>query len=127
MSVTLYSFSLISTATDIQNCVTPLVTNVSNAFTDLMNMNSLATLLQQEVQALQNPFNLLNFPAIIANITSQAVQIASSVPNDLTTLTTAIPNALTQIPACGNTAAASAAQQLNAILASVQTCVQNSG
>ena len=127
MSVTLYSFSLISTATDIQNCLTPLVTNVYNAFTDLMNLNSLATQLQQEVQALQNPFNILNFPALIANITSQAIQIASSVPNDISTLTTAIPNALTQIPSCVAPVESTAAQQLNAILASVQSCIQSSG
>jgi len=127
MSVTLYSFSLISTATDIQNCVTSLVSNVYNAFTDLMNLNSLATQLQQEVQALQNPFNILNFPALIANITSQAIQIASSVPNDISTLTTAIPNALTQIPSCVAPVETTAAQQLNAILASVQSCIQSSG
>jgi hypothetical protein len=121
MFVNVYSFSFVSTANDVQTCVTNGTTALYSAFNDLINISNLTAQIQQEVQAAQNPFNALYLPYILGSIMSQVTQITTSLPGDIATLTTAIPNAMT----CANNAATAAGQQLNSILASVQSCVQS--
>jgi len=131
MSVTVYCFTVMSTATNIQNCAAPLVNNLSSAYSNALNINGQTAQLQQQAQNALNNINIFNplsflaLPAVAANIASSGVQLAASVPVALAQLTTALLNALTQIPACGTTAATTAGQQLNNTLANVQRCTQS--
>jgi hypothetical protein len=118
MSVPVYSFIVMSTGTNIQKCATSAIGNLSNAYSDLLNVSRQAAQIVQEAAA-QNIFNLFTV------ITSRGLQLASSVIPILTELTRAFPTATAQIPICGAIVAGSAGQQLNDILAKVQSCVQS--
>ena len=127
MHVTVYIFSVISTATNIQNCVTVVVSPIYNAYENLINMSSVAAGLSQEAQAAENIFNVFSLPAIIQNITSSITEIATSLPNDITVLTTGIPNAIEQISECATNAIGLASVTFNNILEAAQTCVNQNG
>ena len=103
------------------------MSKVSNAFQNLAYMSSLAGQIEQEAQAAENIFNVFSLPAIIANITSQVTQIALSLPNDIATLTTGIPVDISEVTACANNVAANAGQQLDIMVANVQSCIDQSG
>jgi hypothetical protein len=125
MSVNVYSFTFVSTVNGVQICITNVATNMYNAFTDLVTISNLTTQIQQEIQAAENPWNVLSVPSLIASMASQITQITTSLPIDIATLTTGIPNAMTQIPTCATNVATAAGEQLNSILASVQNCIQS--
>jgi len=127
MHVTVYIFSVISTATNIQNCVTVVVSPIYNAYENLINMSSVAAGLSQEAQAAENIFNGFSLPAIIQNITSSITEIATSLPNDIAVLTTGIPNAIAQLSSCVNNTIEAAIQQFDNILVAAQGCVNQSG
>ena len=59
MHVTVYSFSVISTATNMQNCVTATTSNLSNAYADLKNMSGVAAGLSQDVLTAQKTLESL--------------------------------------------------------------------
>jgi acyl CoA:acetate/3-ketoacid CoA transferase beta subunit len=134
MSVTVYSFIVISTGTNVQNCSTTLINNLFSAYANVLNISGQAAQLQQEAQQAANIINnfnifniasILGLPGLLADIMSRGMQLALQVPNVLTQMTTAISNATTQLPTCGPNAAATASQQLNTIWANVQSCVQS--
>jgi len=112
-------------ASGVQFCVTNATTNLYQAFTDLVTISNLTTQIQQEVQAAQNLWNVFSLPSILANMMSQVAQITKTLPGDIATLTTGIPNAMTQIPTCANNVATAAGQQLNNILVNAQSCIQS--
>jgi len=120
MSATVYSFSVISTAANIQSCATPAIGNLSNAYLKLLDLRD------QAAQAVQDAASV-GFFNILPFITSRGLQIASSVPAVMAQLAIAVPAATAQIPICGATVAATAGQQLSSILANVQSCVNQSG
>ena len=83
-----------------------------------MNVSSQAAQLVQEAAA-------ANIFSVFSVIISRGLQLASSVTSALAGLTTAVPIATAQISICGATVAANASQQLNTILADVQSCVRS--
>ena len=139
MSINLYSFCIISTETDIPNCVMQFVYNMLFAVNNVGNLSSQAAQLQTQVQEAQNIisnsnifnifniFNNLRLRGWIANITTSGRQLSTNLPIVMTQVNTAFSNFTTQLSACGTTGAATAGQQLNTILANVQSCTQNSG
>ena len=80
--VTVYSFAIISTTTDIQNCVTVTTSNLSNVYADLKNTSGVAAGLSQHVQTAQKTSNLLNPGPTIQNITTWVKTISSSITSD---------------------------------------------
>ena len=127
MHVTVYIFSVISTVTELQNCVTATISPIYNAYENLINMSSVAEELSQEAQAAENILNVFSLPAIIQNITSLVTTIATSLPSDITELTTGIPGALTQISECATNVTVAASNQLLNIFITVQNCINPSG
>jgi len=109
------------------------VYNMLFAVNNVGNLSSQAAQLQTQVQEAQNIinnsniFNNLRLRGLIANITISGRQLSTNLPIVMTQVNTAFSNFTTQLSACGTTAAATAGQQLNAILANVQSCTQNSG
>jgi hypothetical protein len=61
------------------------------------------------------------------SILSRALQLAASLTSVLAELAIAMPAATAQIPICGAMVAATTGQQLNTILADVQSCINHSG
>jgi hypothetical protein len=120
VSLTVYSFTVISTGIDIQNCATSAIRNLSFAYSDLLNISSQAPQIAQGAA----PGNIFN---VFSVITSRGLQLVASFTSVLIKLTTGVPTATAQIPLCGVTAAGTAGQQLNTILANVQNCALRSG
>ena len=109
------------------------VYNMLFAVNNVGNLSSQAAQLQTQVQEAQNIinnsniFNNLRLRGLIANITISGRQLSTNLPIVMTQVNTAFSNFTTQLSACGTTGAATAGQQLNTILANVQSCTQNSG
>jgi len=120
MSATVYSFSVISTATNIQSCATRATGSLSKAYTDLVGLGDQAAQAAQDA-ASKDLFSFFPF------ITSKGLQLAASLTTVMAQLATAVAAATAHIPICGTNAAATAGQQLNTILANVQNCVNQSG
>jgi hypothetical protein len=94
----------------------------------------LAADLQSGAQSLSNPFNLLN-PAKIVNIintikneAAQLTGLTTNMVSGVTSLTTQIPNVITQqLTPCVTAAVETPTQQLDTILTQVTSCVESSG
>jgi len=120
MYVTVYRFTAISTGTNIRSCAAPAIGRLYKAYLDLLNLRDQAAQVAQETAAVSLG-NLFQFGI------SRGLQLAASFTSVGTELATALPAATAQIPICGATAAATAGQQLNTILANVQSCIIQSG
>jgi len=125
MSVNVYSFNVISTATSIQSCAVTPLTKLFNALADLQNLSSAATQIMQDANAMTNLFNVPSYPTIIQDIINKATQLATNLPADLNELTVVAPQQIAQMPTCANNIAQTTSQQLNNILSNVQNCVQS--
>jgi hypothetical protein len=127
MSVTVYSFTVISTAAGIQNCVISPITKMVDATQNLMKLPALAAQLQNSVQAAMDPFQILNLVNNLASISAIATQLFSSLTTDMSYVTTVGPQEIAKIPECGTNITVKVLLQLSIIASNVETCVQSSG